>query len=189
MKTNQRIQRTLHRYAVNISGVVSFTASSALALATGNLEALVAWVMDGVGETLHIFKGHKTAGYSAGCAAIAIADLTFAFNEKAGSTQQSVLLAMAAAYTVGALKYPFQKAAVYFQHKPLDSAARIFPAITGASSFSLNLTGAFAAAASGNRFMALIFLGWLASDILEGRLYQKNNPAYRFLRQLRENRL
>ena len=96
--------------------------------------------------------GHKVGGYSTGAALFAAGDLTLAFSDSVenGSVLQITLISMTAAWAVGALRYPFEKAAQQFNSERLQSTADMLPVICGTGNLALRLPGIFSAAMAGN---------------------------------------
>src|SRR5687768_2165863 len=122
--------RTIKVHSENLAGAVSLLGSTSLAFA-GGVENVAAAAVFTVAELGLARYGHRTGGYSASAALFAAGDLTLAFSGavEPGSALQLSLLGMAAAWTAGALRYPFARAAEKFGAPKLQKIAGALPAL------------------------------------------------------------
>jgi len=188
----------------NWGGIVSLFSSTALIansidfskLATEPLElstygqspgAILAALQFTAAELLLSAKGDKTWGYSAGAALFATGDITLAYTVDDKHLQYT-LIAMAAAWGLGSLRYPFAVVSKQLKNNlsanfnkvgnVLETTANTIPKITGTTNLALRLPGIIAAGKGGEYIVAGAIAGWGAADILTGRLQDSAKEAY-----------
>ena len=174
----------IKKHSENIAGVISLIGSTAVAFA-GGLQSLAAAAVFTVAELTLAKSGHKMGGYATGAALMAAGDLTLAFSKAVedGSPLQSSLFCMTGAWAVGALRYPFAKAAEFLQSPRLQKIADTLPAVCGTANLLLRLPGIFAAAHDGKKIMTGAIAAWGVADVLSGRLQERAVAIYRHFRK------
>lgn len=172
------LSNTIKAHSENIAGAVSLLSSSSLVL-TGDAQNIGAAGIFTLAELTLARFGHKVEGYAAGAALFAAGDLTLAFSNtvQSGSTLQMTLLAMAAAWTTGALRHPFERAAKAMDSPGLQKIADTLPAICGTANLALRVPGIFSAIDSKKYIIAGAITGWAVADVLAGRLQEKTGAA------------
>ncbi len=172
----------------NWAGVVSLTGSSLLVL-NGGVSDFAAAAQFTVAELSLSRYGHKSWGYSGAAATFATGDLTLAFANSvpSGSFLQYSLFAMAGAWGIGALKYPFEKAASHFNNAALKKVADSMPTICGTGNLLLRVPGVTTALQSQNWVLAGAVAAWGVGDVLAGRLQEKVVSIYNYAKQLKPN--
>ncbi|MGB4106867.1 MAG: hypothetical protein WBK55_03630 [Alphaproteobacteria bacterium] len=170
-------------HSENIAGAVSLLGSSALML-RGDTKSIAAAIVFTAAELTLARYGHTTKGYAAGAVAFAVGDLTLAFSDSVeeGSFLQMTLQGMAAAWAVGALRYPFERAAQATKSLKLQQVADTLPAICGTANLALRLPGIFSALAANQKIVACAITAWAISDVLAGRLQERVGSVYRRIR-------
>lgn len=153
---------------------------SALFVVVGDMGGIWATVLFLIAEVLLTRFGHKTAGYSAGCALIAIGGGALCFS---GATEGNVFLkAMvgisAAVWVAGAFRYPLEVAANSLEGKKgafskrLKNLSMVLQPIVGAIQLILRLPTLLLSIIGGNYIMFAATCLYALSDMLMGRVHQ-----------------
>jgi len=182
-----QIRTMIKNNSENIAGLISLAGSSALFF-TGDYKSTTAAAVFTTAELTLAKFGHKVGGYSAGAALFAAGDLTLAFSNSVdnGSTLQITLIGMAGAWGIGALRYPFEKAAQKLESEKLQHIADTLPAVCGTGNLALKLPGIFSAVAAKNYILSTAIVAWAISDILAGRLQERSKAIFQYFKDQQE---
>lgn len=174
------IETYLKNNSENIAGIISLLSSTSL-IFTGDSKSMAAAGIFTAAELTLARFGHKVEGYAAGATLFAAGDLTLAFSSaiQNETALQTTLLVMAAAWGVGALRYPFERAAKAKDSVTLQKIADTLPAICGTTNLLLRLPGIYSALHAEKNIIAGAITGWGIADILTGRLQERARSVYR----------
>lgn len=112
----------------NLAGIISLGGSTLLFF-SGDMKSATAAAIFTAAELTLAKAGDKSAGYSAGALMFAVGDLTLAFSDSVqdGSSLQMTLIGMSAAWGIGAMRYPTEKAAKYLNSERLRGFLILWP--------------------------------------------------------------
>lgn len=172
-ETFTRAIRLLENHSENIGGAVSFI-GSALLLLSGGASNTAAAASFAAAELMLMTRGQTSRGYSAAASLMSAGDAVLAFAAAANGDYPlaTVLGSMAAAWGVGAARYPLEKLSSLFPsiQPACHEIASHLPSVVGTTNISLRLPGLYAALQNGNVPLALAVACWGTSDVLTGRL-------------------
>ncbi len=158
----------------NLGGAVSL-AASAILLANGDTESALATGSFLAAQVSLMTKGHTAWGYSLGATFFAAGQVVLVHSPAIQDNQglQLSLYAVAAAWALGALRYPFTVAASKTDgdlSKTLNIIADRLQNISGTANIALKIPGIAAAASQEDYLMTTVIGMWMASDYLAGRI-------------------
>lgn len=154
---------------------------SLLSCAAGDAPGLVSAISFVLSETAFVRIGHKSWGYSLGCAGISLGDYLLLLSDT--TSNNSILnlsmMSLAIAWGIGAIRYPLERFGIII--KPYsESIARIcqkiadiIPPTVGSVALILRIPTLYTAAFTGEHFNAVIFvcnIFWGIADVLLGRM-------------------
>jgi hypothetical protein len=177
-----RSQSTHGLRSENIGGLVSLI-GSAMFLFGGDPNGIFATSIFLAAEVLLTRYGHSREGYSAGCFLLASGDLLAANSLIAAGNRpfEVALVAMAAVWLVGALRYPLTLYGQRAQEIGLVKFGDRLQPIVGTAILALRVPGIVVAAAGLNYPGTTAIACWAAADILLGRLHHFSLSAFRNL--------
>lgn len=168
----------------NLAGMISLGGSTLLFF-SGDMKSATAAAIFTAAELTLAKAGEKSAGYSAGALMFAAGDLTLAFSDSVqdGSSLQMTLIGMSAAWGIGAMKYPTEKAAEYLNSERLKKVSASLASVAGAGNLVLRVPGIIASAQAGEKLVTAAMSAWAVSDVLAGRLQESVKPVLDRLRR------
>lgn len=163
----------------NLGGAVSL-AASAILLANGDTESAMATGSFLAAQVSLMTKGHTPWGYSLGAAFFAAGQVVLVHSPTIQDNQslQLSLYAVAAAWALGALKYPFTIGASKTDgglSEKLNIIADRLQNISGSANIVLKIPGIAAAASQEDYLMTTVIGMWMVSDYLAGRIQDQVN--------------
>lgn len=140
---------------------------SLILLAAGDVQSLGATIAFLCAEFTLTRFGHKTAGYSVGCALISSGGVALCFsNATAGNNWLKIsILSVAFLWAVGALKYPIEKMGWY-------KTANLIQPVVGSLILIQRLPTLFFAFIGGSWVMFCATMFYIICDVLTGRIHQ-----------------
>ncbi|MBI1273037.1 MAG: hypothetical protein GC131_03005 [Alphaproteobacteria bacterium] len=151
-------------YSENWAGIVSFTGSLILLLAS-DVPSLYAVALFFAAEAMLFRAGHRAGGYALACIMFALGDLLLMFSQatEGNMALKAALALQAAIWLVGVLRVPFEAVGRVQWSANLQHGVGLLNIVQ-------RVPLILAAVAGGSWVMLVAAMFWAASDILAGRL-------------------